>query len=271
MTTPPSRPGWYDDPDDPTTLRYFDGVVWTPNTAPRQSPTAAESSIGRATPISSPPAQRRGPWSAGPGSVAPGAPSLPPGGMRRDVLPDEAVLAPWSRRLLARVLDWLLGGVLTVIAAWPWVQELARVLLDYLAGAVRAAESGAVAPDPTEFSRVVLELSVPITFVSLAVTLGYEIGFLAWRGATPGKMALGTVVRSVAGPGRLSVLDAVKRQVILVATTVVGLVPFAGLLASMVSVLDPAWLLWDPRRQALHDKVAGTVVVLARSTARPPG
>jgi uncharacterized RDD family membrane protein YckC len=32
--------------------------------------------------------------------------------------------------------------------------------------------------------------------------------------------------------------------------------------ASGLSLLDPAWLLWDAKRQALHDKVADTVVVL---------
>ena len=35
-----------------------------------------------------------------------------------------------------------------------------------------------------------------------------------------------------------------------------------GLFAPVVRLLDPAWLLWDPKRQALHDKVADTVVVL---------
>ena len=37
-----------------------------------------------------------------------------------------------------------------------------------------------------------------------------------------------------------------------------------GLAGFFLSVLDPAWLLWDPKRQALHDKVAETVVVLKR-------
>ena len=36
----PSGPGWYDDPHDPLLLRYFDGVLWTANTTPRESPTA---------------------------------------------------------------------------------------------------------------------------------------------------------------------------------------------------------------------------------------
>lgn len=31
----PNTPGWYDDPEAPEQLRYFDGVVWTRHTAPR--------------------------------------------------------------------------------------------------------------------------------------------------------------------------------------------------------------------------------------------
>jgi uncharacterized RDD family membrane protein YckC len=75
-------------------------------------------------------------------------------------------------------------------------------------------------------------------------------------------MVMGTVVRRVAAPGRLSVLTALRRQVISVATSLLSLVPFASFLGSGLSILDPAWLLWDPKRQCLHDKVADTVVVL---------
>ncbi|GAB2826009.1 hypothetical protein GCM10027176_32980 [Actinoallomurus bryophytorum] len=35
------------------------------------------------------------------------------------------------------------------------------------------------------------------------------------------------------------------------------------IVVGLLSDLDPAWILWDPRRQALHDKVARTVVVQA--------
>ena len=57
-------------------------------------------------------------------------------------------------------------------------------------------------------------------------------------------------------------VDALKRQAIDAVTTLLSLVPLLGLFAPVVRFLDPAWLLWDPKRQALHDKVADTVVVL---------
>ena len=50
-------------------------------------------------------------------------------------------------------------------------------------------------------------------------------------------------------------------KIIAVATGVLGFVPLLSIAASMLNILDPAWLLWDARRQALHDKVADTVVV----------
>lgn len=34
----PQSSGWYDDPQDPTHLRYFDGVVWTEHRAPKDVP-----------------------------------------------------------------------------------------------------------------------------------------------------------------------------------------------------------------------------------------
>ena len=42
------RAGWYDDPENPDNLRYFDGVVWTSHTTPRASPSVAQSTIGLA-------------------------------------------------------------------------------------------------------------------------------------------------------------------------------------------------------------------------------
>jgi uncharacterized RDD family membrane protein YckC len=79
-------------------------------------------------------------------------------------------------------------------------------------------------------------------------------------------MVVGTVVRRVGAPGKLTVVDALKRQAIDAGTTLLSLVPLLGLFAPVLRFLDPAWLLWDPKRQALHDKVADTVVVLRNPT-----
>ena len=116
--------------------------------------------------------------------------------------------------------------------------------------------------DQTAFAPRLAEVVLPITLISIVVSLVYETVFLTTRGATPGKMVVGTVVRRVEGPGKLGVVTALKRQVITVVTSLIGLVPRAVAVRSGLSILDPAWLLWDPKRQALHDKVADTVVML---------
>lgn len=278
MSETPTGPGWYQDPDDVDQLRYFDGVVWSSHTTPRVSATAGQSTIGRAVPTPSSVGRQTGtrhdvrtPWGgqdgSGAGSGGPsggwGRPSSAPGpyGARADVLPDGAVLAEWWRRLLARLLDWMIASALGLVVAIPWLGDATRLLGDYFREAA-AVSGGGAAPDMGAFVTELGAALVPVSLVSLAVSLAYEIGFLAWRSATPGKMALGTVVRRVGDGERLGLVTAVRRQVISVVASAMAFVPLLGVAATMLNVLDPAWLLWDGKRQTLHDKVADTVVVL---------
>lgn len=274
MSENPAGPGWFDDPEDATQLRYFDGVVWTAHTTPRRSPTAEASNIGRAvqTPAPAPPGWGR-PAATPPGEGQWPGGSMPPGqgyggaygqqwGTRRDVLPDGAVLAEWWRRLVARIVDGFVVGLLTAVVAFPWLGDLIVALGDFIDQSVRSAQSGGTAPDQGAFQSEVTAVVLPITVISVVVSLLYEVGFLVWRSATPGKMLLGTKVRPVGGNAPVSLVVALRRQAISVVTTALGVLPYVGFFGSILSILDPAWLLWDPRRQALHDKVADTVVVL---------
>ena len=286
MSELPAGPGWYEDEHDPLLLRYFDGVVWTSHTTPRRSPTADASTIGRATPGVIPGrAGNPGAWAGHgpqdqPGQQGPGqwqGGGMPPAGYnayaqgwvapRTDVLPDGAVLAEWWRRLVGRILDIIVTVVITLILAFPWLTQALSAMSDFFAQTVQAAESGAAPPSQTAFAEQFLQVIVPITLISVVVSLVYETVFLVTRGATPGKMVMGTVVRRVGAPGRLSVVTALRRQIIAVGTSLLGLVPIVSLLASGLSILDPAWLLWDAKRQCLHDKLADTVVVLRNPRA----
>jgi uncharacterized RDD family membrane protein YckC len=272
--TPPG-PGWYEDLQDPALLRYFDGVVWTANTTPRRSPTADASVIGRATPGVIPGQAGTHGAQGGAGQQAPGqwqGGGMPPEGYnayqqswaspRGDVLPDGAVLAEWWRRLVGRIIDFVIVGVITLVVAIPFVAKVLSTLSDYFEQTVKAAESGGTPPSQTAFAADFAEAILPITLIAIVVSLIYETVFLTTKGATPGKMLVGTLVRRVEGPGRLSVATALRRQVIAVGTSLLSLVPIASIFASILSLLDPAWLLWDPKRQCLHDKVADTVVIL---------
>ena len=79
------------------------------------------------------------------------------------------------------------------------------------------------------------------------------------RGQTLGKMVWNIRVRDAATGGPLGPAKAAVRYA--VPAVLASFIPILGLL---VWLTDGLWPLWDRRRQALHDKVAGSVVVAAR-------
>lgn len=255
MSTP-TTPGWYEDPEDTLQLRYFDGVVWTRHTTPLLSPTAGSSTIGRAPDVQSVEERARKAEAAQTPSW-----STPPswGAAPKGALADGAVLAEWWRRLLARIIDWILTSLVSGLLALPFLGPLVAAFETYFADALAGRT-----PDQGAFQAALTEAVLPLTLVGLTVGLLYETTFLVWRAATPGKMVLGTVVRPTGQPGGVSLVVALRRQAITVLSSLLGLHAVLGVLGTMLSVVDPAWLLWDPKRQALHDKVADTVVVLKR-------
>jgi uncharacterized RDD family membrane protein YckC len=87
------------------------------------------------------------------------------------------------------------------------------------------------------------------------VTIVYELLMLKFCAATVGKLACGLRVRAWDARGPLSWAAVGKR---VLAFQVAAAVPQVGGLYYLIDVL---WPLWDQRKQALHDKVAGTAVV----------
>jgi uncharacterized RDD family membrane protein YckC len=49
---------------------------------------------------------------------------------------------------------------------------------------------------------------------------------------------------------------------------VYALVPAVPSVGGLFALINESWLLWNPRRQCLHDKAAGTVVL--KKSALPP-
>ncbi len=294
MSTP-TAPGWYQDPEDPDQLRYFDGIVWSSHTTPRTTPTppVRTEPDGAVPPGWGPPpgssgqqgwGEQQSGWGQQQDRQQPGRGQQPGWGQqqqpnpwaappvgdrtgwstaRSGMLPDGAVLAEWWRRLVARILDWIVVGLVAALFTVGLLSDLVAAVDTYWQAALAAAESGTT-PDTTQLESALFDAALPITLIGVAVTVVYEVVFLVWRGATPGKMLLGTVVRPAEAAGGISLAVALRRQAIFVVTNLLSLVPLVGLLGSLLALLDPAWLLWDPRRQALHDKVADTVVVLRR-------
>lgn len=76
--------------------------------------------------------------------------------------------------------------------------------------------------------------------------------FWIYRSATPGKMLLDAIIVDARGGGKPS-----KRQLVL---------RYLGYyLSTLPLFLGFFWIMWDPRKQGWHDKLAHTVVVYKRA------
>jgi uncharacterized RDD family membrane protein YckC len=104
-----------------------------------------------------------------------------------------------------------------------------------------------------------------------ALGAGYEVGAIALWGRTVGKLATGTRV-VMAETGRPPAWWAATLRwapagalaaVVGLGRVSSGAMASIGFFELLVQVGIYGGVLWDPRRQGLHDKLAGTVVVLA--------
>ncbi len=148
-----------------------------------------------------------------------------------DPLAGMAPLAARWKRLVARIIDWLVVGIPVGLVLWlatggydvnsagrTWGQEIVYAVVYFL----------------------------------------YEGTMLTARGQTVGKMAMGIRVAMLEN-GAVPVGRPGWTRAAVYALP--PIVPCCGALFWLVNV---AWVLWDqPYRQALHDKAAHTVVVVA--------
>lgn len=264
MSTP-SSPGWYENPDNPEELRYFDGILWTANTTPlrkrvHQGPVVVPPTSGppqRPEGWGPQPHQQTGPpdpRSAMPGSGQPGAAggSGPVG---------QAGLAPYGLRVLAYILDTIVVGFLSLILGGWFLWRAIEPVYERFDTAMAAGDVNAMS---SAIAEARLGYLAAFLGVQLLVLLAYQIFFLTRWSATPGKLAVGISVRHVDRPGPLDVDTAVRRagfQAVLQALTNL---PLVSLLGTVFVVMDLVWPLADTRRQALHDKVAKTIVIRGR-------
>ena len=282
-------PGWYDDPQDPTQLRYWDGVVWSSHVTPKVSPTVEQSHIGmpyavtpaaarpegsgshgaQGTPFGSggfdqPPQdqgqRQQGQWPAygqAPEQFAQQQPGWRP---PPATTPDGVELAGWWLRAGARLLDGLFTGLLSFpFAAWfifRYLVELVRWMEDVMPSTTE--ESVPIMPVMPLPPWEVLKFALAAGFIQLLIASVYEVFFLTRSGATPGKKIAGISVRlrDRAGPPPMK--------------TVLGRTAcyYGFQVLSPANVLDVLWPLWDDKKQALHDKVVGTNVVVGPQPRR---
>lgn len=100
-----------------------------------------------------------------------------------------------------------------------------------------------------------LFVTILLFFTNLAVYLGYYVGLWVFAGQTLGKAVMGVRVISVDG-GRIMPRKALIR---LGGYWLSAIILFLGYLRVLV----------DERRRALHDKLAGTLVIYSRDVGEP--
>jgi uncharacterized RDD family membrane protein YckC len=232
--------GWYPDPDTthpgaPQGQRYWDGRQWTEHVAPAAAPP-----VHAQTPMA--------PYS---GAYAPLVATTP----------DGQPLSGWWQRVGAYLIDMVIVTPLVVLFGWPWIREIGSAYGDLVNESIRAAESGGSMPDQGDLLAELLVPFLLLTLVGLVVNLVYNAGFLKWKAATPGKLAIGLRVRLRETPGPLSWGTVLLRWAGQNWYAALSIVPVLGSILGLYPLLDVLWPLWDDKKQALHDKVAKTNVV----------
>lgn len=150
-------------------------------------------------------------------------------------------------RIFDQAIDLQPAGFVTRLAAFLIDQVIISVVLSVLTALVGIVFQSFRLSDLLGTEDLILQLAL----ISLGVTgfilnLLYHAGFWVLAGQTPGKAFLGlAVIRVEGGPLRLGA----------------AIVRWLGYWLSGILFLGYLWILVDDRRQALHDKLARTLVV----------
>jgi uncharacterized RDD family membrane protein YckC len=251
--------GWYDDPQDPSQIRYWDGAAWSSHVSakaapPQQAPAygGQASAYGGQAPAYGGQAPAYGGRGVGQVVQQAGAWAFSPA-----TTPDGVLLAGWGSRAVARLLDGLFSSLLALpLTGWFFYRYI-KGAIDWANQEAAAVEAGPLPVTPFP-PWDVLKFALAAVVVGLLVTAAYEVFFLRRSGATPGKKILGISVRLRDRPGPPPMKTILGRTGSILAMSLV----------SMASLLDGLWPLWDEKKQALHDKVVGTNVVVGPQPRR---
>ncbi len=95
---------------------------------------------------------------------------------------------------------------------------------------------------------------------NLGIQAAYECYMVTSFGATLGKMAMGLTIVTLRGE-RLTLQQSLLRFGLHQGISILGVIPFVGLLTSVYALVDAIVLGTDARKQSLHDRFAKTLVV----------
>jgi uncharacterized RDD family membrane protein YckC len=283
--------GWYDDPQDQSQQRYWDGSAWTDDRRPQHGPPPYRGQFGQpggqqfgqpvqhgqvyggARPGQ---AQYGQPQQTGqapypPYPQQPGQPQQQYGqgypqqgygypGQRVHTTPDGQPLSGWWRRVFARIIDSLIVSIIGLPFTGYFYWQYFKAIWAYMEDTMDAAAAGT---PQTSFAlpAEAYQWMIPAVLIGLVVGFVYEFFFLTRTGATLGKKAVGIAVRLRDVPGLPPGAAVAKRFGIYTAISLLSAIPVVGTLFSFLALINYLWPLWDDKKQALHDKVAATNVV----------
>jgi uncharacterized RDD family membrane protein YckC len=271
--------GWYDDPQDPNQLRYWDGIIWSSHISPKISPSVEQSTIGMPYGVVPAGARPHSPGSQGaqgPSAVQDSNGTPPqvqgsPGGRwpaygqgsaeswqpQPATTPDGVRLSGWWLRVAAGFLDSILTFILALpFTGWFYYQYMVGYIkwVDELSAQSGAGSQPVLSLPPLEVYQALFAAMI----IQLLITGVYGVFFLTRSGSTPGMKVAGISVRLRDRPGPLPMKAALVRTAV-----------FSGMqLVNIIYLLDVLWPLWDDRKQAIHDKAAATNVVVGQQPKR---
>src|SRR5580692_6693363 len=170
----------------------------------------------------------------------------------------DPTLAEWWQRLLGRMIDWVIVGVISsplwIPAFTTYINKLRSISNQYGGNLnTPAAQTAINHAGGHLFGRLFLA-----GLVAAVLMFAYDWVQHGLWGRTLGKRALGTKVVSASDRSKVSGGAAGGRA------AVFALPPIVPLVGGLFALLNELWLLWDRQRQCLHDKAAKTVVIKAR-------
>lgn len=161
-------------------------------------------------------------------------------------------IAPLYLRIAARCVDFVLAGLLASAAA--------RIILPRVLSAEDFVTDGLF-----DFGALLDVLDSPIFLASsIAITSFWEIAWLLYEGATPGKQLFGLFVHDAKSPiGTVRLSSAVRRNV----HRLIDVVPFGAIANVALSLVSLVLMTNDvERRQSVMDRAAKTTVHRLKGT-----
>ncbi len=292
--------GWYPDPLDRGKERYWDGWQWSRTTRDVEGQPSQPAPYAQPYSGGYPPQTPPGPGPGAPGPYdqdpyrqnpyqqdpyqqdpnqqpyqhypyqqhanVPGSYPVPQGqnaygarlSRQQQVTADGVPLAGWWWRVLAVVID---GVILSVIAALLSFQIYGRVFAKMsvvIGDTVRASQNGQPPPPMPKATDLITSTDqLLLTLITLGVGLAYHLIFVRWKAATPGKI----ICRLRIVPVDRGLDRAPLPWSSVLIRVALWVLPGANSLLLLFRLLDSLFPLWQPKRQALHDRAARTQVV----------